>query len=155
MSHVEGVEFECSDLDALKVAVERRGGEFMQGQTTHAWWGRFMNDSSGMKNSAADQGFDPKTFGTCEHAIRVAGVPGRMGPSGPWEVGVVRRGEGYALVFDNIGAPGKALEQAFGRHCGVLLDEMAAELSIREMLRDGYRVNRLEVSGAIVIQAVR
>lgn len=105
MSHVEEVEIECHDLDALKVAVERCGGEFMMNQKTHAWWGTFVGDSYGMRNSAVDArdglaGRDPKTFGKCLHAIRMAGKPGKNGSQGPWEIGVVqaRSGVGYSLV---------------------------------------------------------
>src|SRR3954468_24268369 len=116
MSHVEEVEVEFSDLDVLRIAVERRGGELMIGQRTHAWWGTFLGDSVNMRNSAVAAGRDPKTFGKCDHAIRVKGVPGVMGPSGPWEIGVCAKGDGkWGLVYDNYGAAGRALDQRFGK----------------------------------------
>lgn len=158
MSHVEEVEIECRDLNDLKEAVQRRGGEFLEGQVTHAWWGRYLGDSVGMRNNAADKGRDAKTFGKCLHAIRVAGTQGQMGSSGPWEIGVVRSlsGDGYSLVYDNFGTAGQALEKVFGRDAVGIKDELAAGITMRELLRDGYRLNRTVTDdGSIVLEATR
>lgn len=156
MSHVEEVEVECDDLDVLQAAVERCGGEFMFNQRTYAWWGNWLNDWRNAERSAALQGRDPTTFGKCEHAIRVAGKPGKNGHSGPWEIGVIAKGDGkFALDYDNYGSAGRALEQMFGVSCGRLKDEVAAEITERELVRDGWRVSRADVDGAIVFDATR
>lgn len=163
MSHVEEVEIECHDLTALRTAVERCGGEFMENQRTHAWWGTFVGDSRNMANSATAEiggraGRDPKTFGKCLHAIRMAGRTGKNGPGGPWEIGIVqaRGGDGYSLVYDNYGSAGRQLEQMFGKDAIRIKDELAAEVSMRELIRDGFRVDRMVTSnGEIVLQADR
>lgn len=155
MSHVEEVEIECHDLSALKTAVERCGGEFMENQTSFAWWGTWVGDWKG-ERSAFAQGRDPKTFGRCAHAIRVKGTHPKNGSSGPWEIGVVPKGDGWALDYDNYGGAGRALEAVFGKSCMRLKDELAAEITMRELLRDGYRLSRTTSStGEIVLQANR
>lgn len=154
MSHVEEVEIQCKSLEDLKVAVDRCGGELIVGQTTHAWWGSWLNDWRDPERSAAARGRDPKSFGTCEHAIRVKGTVGRNGPSGPWEVGVVAKGDGYALVYDNYGGAGRALESAFGKDMLRVVDEVAAETAMRELIRDGWRMSRtVTEAGEIVLRA--
>jgi hypothetical protein len=155
MSHVEEIDdVDIRDLDALKVAVERCGGEFLFGQTTHAWWGTFVGDSRGMTNSAVDKGRDPKTFGHCLHAIGVKGQKGRMGHAGPWEIGVVAKGDGYSLVYDNFGGAGHALDEAFGAHARRLTDEYTSEVTMRQLMREGWRMSRtVEADGTIVLEA--
>lgn len=146
MSHVAEVSLEVRDLDALRVAVERCGGELMLGQRTHAWWGTWLNDWQDQSRAAALKGRDPKTFGQCDHAIRLNGKPGVMGDTGPWEVGVCAKpGGGFALVYDAFGRAGAQLAQAFGTDLSKLSEEYGAEVAMRMLARQGYRVTRSQV----------
>jgi hypothetical protein len=121
VSHVTavGVTIDDSDLAALKDACAELGLEFRANQKTFNWYGRWVDDYHGA-DAAYQQGIDPKTYGTCEHAI---GVPG----SSAYEVGLVRGPDGkFRVVFDNwadgyglckkIGAHGEKLLQSFGKH---------------------------------------
>jgi len=91
MSHVsdistEGLEF---DLDVIREMCTRQGWEFMEGQKTFAWFGRFIGDSP------VPEGYSPEDYGKCDHAIRLPGCS--------YELGVVKskfRGEGYHILAD-------------------------------------------------------
>ena len=88
------------------------------------------------------------------HAIRIAGKPGKNGPGGPWEIGVVAKGDGYSLVYDNYGGAGRTLEQQFGKNAIKIVDELAAEVTMRELIRDGWRMSRtVTADGTIVLDA--
>jgi hypothetical protein len=153
VSHVEEVAIDCQDLQALSVAAALCGGELVLGQTTHAWWGTWVGDWRDQNRSAVAQGRDPKTFGKCMHAIRIKGKPGKNGSAGPWEIGVVRSadGEGYSLLYDNYGYAGNELERLFGRACSKLKSELAAEIAMRELIRDGWRVQRTQTSSGEIV----
>lgn len=151
MSHVAEVDLVVQDLEVLALAAAQCGGELVLGQTTHAWWGEFMNDWSDSTRAAALKGRDPATFGACQHAIRLKGLPGVNGSSGPWEVGVCARPEGgYALVYDSFGYAGEQLEAAFGKDLGALCEAYGSEVAMRMLARQGYRVTRttLQKQGA-------
>ncbi len=145
MSHVAEVALIVKDLSALETAAARCGGELMTGQTTHAWWGYWVGDWQG-QGSAVAQGRDPKTFGTCLHAIRMAGRPGVNGSQGAWEIGVVARqdGDGFALVYDNYGSRGKELEQLFGVGLAKLSEEYGAEIAMRQLALAGFFPQRID-----------
>jgi hypothetical protein len=156
MSHVEEVEVECDDLDSLKAAVAKCGGEFMEGQRTHAWWGTWLNDWRDPQRSAAVRGIDPTTFGKCDHAIRMRGRAGRNGASGPWEIGVTQKSNGkWSLVYDNYGRAGQELEKQFGRDCLKLVDYLAEDVAQRQLIQDGWRVTTYtEPDGTLVVETL-
>lgn len=131
MSHVADVQMQVKDLDALKAFVADSGCEWREGQRTFQWYGQFLNDWSSQR--AAVNRVDPKTFGKCEHAIRVPGVN--------YEIGVVKRadGEGFDLLYDSYGS-GRGLEAKFGVGLPLLKQGYSVELSKRELSRKGYRV---------------
>lgn len=133
MSHVASVELEIDDLPSLREAAKALGLEFVEGQTTYKWFGRFMNDYSG--NDAAHlNGIDPSTYGKCLHALRVKGNPKA------YEVGVIKdpTGKGYRLVWD-FWQGGYGLEKAIGKDGGLLKQSYAVMRAKKEMLRKGYR----------------
>jgi len=142
MSHVEQVNIVVPrDFDALARAAAACGGELIVGQRTHAWWGRWVGDYS-RPESAVAQGADPKTFGTCDHAIRILGQVGVNGTDGPWEVGIRETPEGFKLFYDNYGRAGKALEAKFGKDLELLTNHLLAEVAINELSVDGWRYEK-------------
>ncbi len=152
MSHVaRPVDFVVSDLDALEAVLPAFGAELMRGQTTHRWYGRFLNDwNSG--RAAAQQGMDPKTFGTCDHAIRLKG-----GTNQDYEVGLTARadGTGYDVVFDTWG-PGRRLEAAMGQDLGQLRGAYRVEYATRKLRKRGLRVSQhVNSKGQVVVRGVK
>ena len=135
MSHIAAVECEVRDLDVLRAAGERLGFEFMEGQRTHRWFGRFLNDWRSDRAAVA-KGYDPATFGTCDHALRQ-----KANPSG-YEVGVTAQDDGtYRLVYDSFGS-GYGIEALAGPDLMRLRNEVAAEQALRFARQRGYRVQR-------------
>jgi len=153
MSHVADVQLQVLDLEALKAEVKAAGCEWLEGQTTHRWYGRFLNDWN--SDLAAVNRRDPETFGKCLHAIRIPGVN--------YEIGVVQHssGKGYDLVYDNFGSSGshdgQRIEQKFGgAGLPALKQGYARQVAKRELARKGYRVvETRQPNGAIVLKATR
>ena len=144
MSHVADVQFKARDLDALKAAVALiDGAHFMEGQRTHKWFGKFLNDWSNPR--AAVNRVDPKTFGKCEHAIKLDGVD--------YEIGVVKAadGDGYDLIYDSWGGQ---LEARLGVGLPMLKQVYTTELTRRELARQGKRVTtEKQADGSIRLRA--
>ncbi|KKL13200.1 hypothetical protein LCGC14_2528170, partial [marine sediment metagenome] len=110
MSHVSVMDMEVNDLESLEKACnENPDLEFVRNQRTHKWFGQWMDDYDDA--DAAYRKFDPKTFGTCEHAIRV------KGDGTAYEVGVrahpTKKGA-YSLLWDFYGDHGRRLKKAIG-----------------------------------------
>ena len=148
MSHVADVQLQVTDLAALKQAVEKMGGTFVEGQRTFRWYGRFLNDWASSR--AAVNRISPENFGKCEHAIRVPGVG--------YEIGVIKHpsGTGYELIFDQFGE-GKKLEAWLGgENYGRVKQNYGAVVTTRELARKGYRVTTTTTpAGDIRISATR
>lgn len=127
MSHITNVNLKVKDLDALKTACTELGLEFRENQRTYAWWGTFV----GGTRTHGDH--DPATFGKGQHAIGLPGATGRMGPGGPWEIGVVasKDGAGFDLLYDSYGSAGRALETMAGEGLSRLRQEYAAAVTLR------------------------
>lgn len=137
MSHVAEVRMRVLDLDALEAACEALGLVLRRGQRTYRWYGRFLNDWSDRARAAALRGHDPSTFGHCHHAIEVANDPQAYG------IGVVPAldGVGYDLLYD-AWKGGYGLEAVAGPGLSRLVDEYAAQVAIRALMRKGYAVQR-------------
>jgi hypothetical protein len=134
MSHIASVQLFVTDLDALEAVADRLGFDLVRGATNYQWYGRFMNDSQ------LAPGHDPKTFGTCEHKLRL-----KNAQSGDYEIGLVRRvdgGQGWELLYDNWSTYGARLHAKAGNNLSKLKDELAAEVSTRQLQKQGYRVRR-------------
>jgi hypothetical protein len=135
MSHVATVDLKITDLDALEVVCERLGLELVREQKTYAWWGTSVGDY------ALPKGMTTADLGKCAHAIRVKGTTPRNGHGGPWEIGLVQQPDGSFLpVYDFFGSAGDALHAKTGRGLTTLKAEMAQEVSVRILQRQGYRV---------------
>ena len=150
MSHIADVQLHVTDLDDLRTAVLEAGGNWHEGQTTHRWYGRFLNDWNDER--AAVNRRDPATFGKCLHAISF--------PNVNYQIGVVPHtsGTGYDLVYDNFGSggqhDGQLLEQRLGGAGLPKLKQNYAVASVRrELSRQGHRVSVLtQPDGSIKIK---
>lgn len=150
MSHVAAVECAVTDLDVLRVAGERLGLEFAEGQRTHKWYGTWLNDWHSPR-AASNKGVDPKTFGTCDHALRIKGAQ----PGARYEIGVTAQDNGtYRLVYDNYGQ-GHELERLAGVDLVNLRNEVAAETTERFAASRGYRVEREQTAQQIRLHLTR
>lgn len=88
MSHVSTVSLKIRDINALKMAVQRLGAQFIEGKTTYNWWGVSVGDTP------LPQGMTKEMLGKCTHAIKV--------PGGNYEIGVVKMSDGsYTLAYDS------------------------------------------------------
>lgn len=127
MSHVAKIQIELRDLEALAAACPRVGAEFVEGQTTYAWWGRSAGDYP------LPEGFAAEDLGKCEHAISV--------PGAKYEIGVCRRRDGkpgYTLLWDSW--RGGGLEQRLGPNAQRLVQAYGVETAKRAARRAGYSV---------------
>ena len=153
MSHMAILKSRSRDLDALARAAAKCGGELVRDQKTHAWWGISVGDYNA-ENSALRNGVSRDQLGTCDHAIRLKGLPGENGQNGPWEVGVVDRPEGFALIYDNYYTAGKQLESACGVEMKTLLNHFAAEVAMAELSMDGFNVtgSHVDANGNVFVE---
>jgi len=123
MSHLAKIELEIKDLAALRAAVQNLGYEFRENQTTYAWYGRWVGDSP------LPDGVSQEELGKCSHAIRVPGCS--------YEIGIVRKGPNYVLLWDFWHAGG--LSKVIGNNAGVLKQAYALERIRREARLKHYK----------------
>jgi hypothetical protein len=123
LSHIARIEIEIRDLEALKQACNRLGFHFMENQKHYLWYGKIVG------NDPLPEGFTEEDFGKCTHAIHV--------PTAAFEIGVVRRGNAYHLMWDSW--IGGGLQKAIGKDAGLLKQAYALESVKREARRKGYR----------------
>lgn len=148
MSHVTTIDIVIKDLDALRKACEECGLEFVEGQTTFKWFGKFMNDSP------VPEGYSPADYGKCEHAIK---VPGNKQA---YEIGVVqnKKTEGWSLLFDSWNG-GYGLMAKAGAQCGKLTQEYSKAVvkkKLKPVLMKGFKLKqKAGENGAIVLHLRR
>lgn len=134
MSHIAEVAMtEMQDLDALREAVEAKGGIWKQDQKQHTYY-------SGKSR--------------CDHAFGLPGVN--------YEVGVNVGLDGkIKLAFDDYGYgvgrhDGNKLVEAFGRQMSGLKQPYSTAITVRELRRKGYRVTTFaQEDGSIKVKASR
>jgi hypothetical protein len=145
VSHVADVDIKIRDLDAAATAAKACGGELVIGQTTHRWFGQFMNDWNAQEAAANRR--DPKTFGTCTHAITFPGID--------YEIGLCHEADGsYTPVYDSWGSGQQIANRCGGLSLPKFKDEYAAAVSTRVLARKGFRVTRTTgTKGEIVLKA--
>lgn len=139
MSHVADVDLRITDLAALKRAAEELGFELVEGATTYQWYGRFLNDWSDSERAAGLKGFDPKTFGQCEHKLRIKGAP-----AGTYEIGLVKHpegGPGWVPIYD-AWAGGQGVRDiqrmAGGDDLRLLKQGYSREVSMAQIRKQGF-----------------
>ena len=137
--HISTVKLEVRSLEALKLACQRLGLEFREGQTTYAWFGYFVG------YAPLPEGFTQEDMGHCVHAISV--------PGANYEVGVVFRDGVYKLLWDSWGSGG--LEAALGKDCNKLRQAYGVEAAKLEAARQGYSVwETQEEDGAVKLHVM-
>jgi hypothetical protein len=133
MSHVSKVDVSFTDLNEIKEACARIGAEFLEGQTTHRWFGNWVGDYN-TADAAYKHGVKPEDYGTCLHAI---GVPGSKTA---YEAGVIRNQNGtYGIIYDNW-CGGKGLEKVIGQNADTLKQAYAVVVAKKQVQRKGFRV---------------
>ena len=128
--HVASIKLEVKSLDALKLACQRLGLEFREGQTSFVWFGRFVGDAP------LPEGFTQEDLGKCDHAISV--------PGASYEIGVVFRNGVWHLMWDSWQTGG--LEAALGTDANKLRQAYGIEAAKLEAQRQGYSVWEQEMA---------
>lgn len=129
MSHISRIELEIKDLSSLKEACKRLGFEFCDNQQSYQWYGRWIGDSPLPDGITEDQ------LGKCDHAIKV--------PGAQYEVGVVRKGKSYILLYDDWIKGG--LKKKIGVNAGLLKQAYTIETLRKEARRKNYRFHETKM----------
>ena len=123
MSHVSEIDITIKRLDALRAACERMGWQFVEGQKTYKWYGRWVGDSPLPQNTRIEE------LGKCNHAIKV--------PGACYEVGVVEMPDGaYSLRYDSWYSGG--LDVKLGKNAGLLKQAYGIEAAKIAARRKGF-----------------
>jgi hypothetical protein len=133
MSHVSKIELEILSLEGLKSACQKLGFSFQENQKTYQWYGRWVGDSP------LPEGINLEELGKCDHVIKI--------PECAYEIGVVKRGQKYVLLWDSWHAGG--LEQKIGKDAGLLKQGYTIERIKREAKRKKYQVREIKTDQSI------
>ena len=133
MSHISRIELEIKDLSSLKEACKRLGFEFSDNQQSYQWYGRWVGDSPLPEGITEDQ------LGRCDHAIKV--------PGAQYEVGVVRKGQSYILLYDEWIKGG--LKAKLGVNAGLLKQAYTIETLRKEARQKNYRFHETKMKQQI------
>ena len=124
MSHISKIELVIHSLDDLKEACRKLGFEFVEGQKSYRWYGRWVGDTP------MPEGINVEDLGKCDHAIR---IPGCL-----YEIGVVKQNDRYILLWDYYSVGG--LSEKIGPNAGRLKQAYTVARVTKEARRKGYRV---------------
>lgn len=139
LSHVCTIECRFDDdPDLVRLACERLGWTFVEGQKTFQWFGKWMDDYSA-EDAAYKLGIDPKDYGKCDHAIKV--------PGASYEIGLVKQKDGTLLpVWDFFSSGGLSGIRA-DNGVGGFQQAYAVEKAKRELKKNRKVRNVKEVKG--------
>ena len=113
MSHIAKIKLQIKDLNLLKRACERLDLRFVENQKTYTWYGRVVHP----EDLKIHTDITEEQLGKCDHAIQV--------PTLGYEIGVIRRGDEYILLFDDWD---QGLRKAVGHHGELLKQAYTAEV---------------------------
>jgi len=133
MSHISKMELEITSLLDLKQACKRLGLTFCEEQQTYKWYGTWVGDSP------LPEGITTDELGKCTHAIKV--------PECAYEIGVVKRGSKYTLLWDAWHSGG--LEKKIGKGAGILKQAYSIERIKREAMLKRYRFSEQKVEKGV------
>ncbi len=133
MSHISKVEVKIDSLDLLKEACQRLGFEFRPNQRHYKWYGRWTGDTP------LPDGIREEDLGKCDHAVHVPGCA--------YEIGVVKQGNYYILLWDDRHRGG--LKKKTGEGAGILKQAYAV-CRVRAQARlQSYRVREIKTPAGI------
>ena len=133
MSHISKMELEITSLADLKQACQRLGMTFINNQKTYKWYGHWVGDEP------LPEGITTEELGKCNHCIKV--------PDCLYEIGVVKRGSKYILLWDSWSSGG--LEKKIGKDAGILKQAYSIERIKREAVLKRYRFTEQKVEKGI------
>ena len=122
--HVSSIKLQVKSLEALKLACQRLGLEFREGQATYRWYGMFIGDAP------LPEGFTKSDLGKCNHAIHV--------PGAAYEIGLVQRDGAWQMLWDSWEAGG--LEAVLGKDAERLRHAYGVEAAKLAAQKEGYSV---------------
>ncbi|HQN37749.1 MAG TPA: hypothetical protein PLY01_07935 [Caldisericia bacterium] len=127
MSHVSKIELEIQSLEDLKAACRKLDFNFRENVKTYTWYGRSVGDSP------LPEGIKKEELGHCDHCISI--------PECAYEIGVVKRGSKYILLWDSWHTGG--LEQKIGKDAGILKQAYTIERIKKDAKRKNYTVREI------------
>jgi hypothetical protein len=127
LSHIAKIALEIQSLEDLKSACKMLGFIFQENKQSYQWYGRWVGDSP------LPEGITQEELGKCDHAIKI--------PECAYEIGVVKRGQKYILLWDSWHAGG--LEQKIGKDAGILKQFYTIERIKREAKQKKYQVREI------------
>ena len=133
MSHISKIELVIHSLEDLKEACRMLGFEFIKDQKTFKWYGRWVGDTP------LPEGINIEDIGKCDHAIKV--------PECEYEVGIVRRGDHYILLWDYYSVGG--LEPKIGPNAGILKQAYTVARVKKKARLKGYRIREKKIDQSI------
>lgn len=144
MSHIAKVQVVIKDLNSLKAAAAKLGLEFVEGQATYRWFGKFVGDT------ALPAGVDVTTLGRCDHAIRVKGNPRA------YEIGVRLMPNGSFTLLYDYWQGGYGLEAVAGKNLSNLTTGYNIAVATKLCQSKGLRVTATKnQQGEVVLIATR
>ena len=136
MSHVVKLSLEITDLNAVKLACKRLGWQFIEGQKTYRWFGKWVGDYP------MPEGMSKEQLGTCDHVIRVPGCS--------YEIGLKKLGNKYVPLYDFWKSGG--LDKAMGEKGTPLVQAYVAEKTKIEAIKKGYSVSESRNGDKLTLQ---
>ena len=153
MSHVVASKVFVTNLDDARVVGDELGFDLIENATKFAWYGKWVNDFSGSR-AAVTAGYDPKTFGTCEHKLRM-----KDHQQGDYEIGLVRRVDGkpgWELVYDDYSSYGAKINKKAGKNLGRFKAKLGERVITRGAIAQKFGVQRsVMADGRIRVAASR
>lgn len=140
MSHITMCKTQFNSLDAIKVAAEALGFEFVEGKKTHAWYGRMVSDSA--EGIEAERALGRENLGKCEHVLRL-----KDHRQGDYEIGLVRTDSGEWRPIADFWGPGHRLLERVGnddysklrQEYGIAVTQARVE---KTLARQGFKMTR-------------
>jgi len=133
MSHISKIELVIHSLEDLKEACRQLGFEFVENQKTFKWYGSWAGDTP------IPESIDIEDIGKCDHAIKVSGCK--------YEVGVIRRGDHYILLWDHYYVGG--LSKIIGPNAGILKQAYTVARVRKEARQKGYRIREKKIDQGV------
>ena len=138
MSHIAKIKLQIKDLNILKRTCERLNLRFVENQKTYTWYGRVVHP----EDLKIHTDITEEQLGKCDHAIQVPTA--KLG----YEIGVIRRGDEYILLFDDWD---QGLRKAVGHHGELLKQAYTAEVVKAQAKLHNYFYSEKKVDNTLKI----